>query len=254
MGWKPFKAISRAVTINPKSFTPANIVRVLVGGQITIYTGGVAALSPSIGKTTVVSSNPKKASIVTSAFVGANTFGTVQAGDPSKVETPLNKIARIFGGTVASLVVGSAAANVLTTPASASVNALPPGVQGPTQGLTVGERFGNFLGATISTSSTVYATGGISRVVLDLFGKKAGTAILQLFSGDVAGFVKTVSTPEVKGPELFYPTFRGVSASGGGGAGLGIGSNTGQTQGTSLLFPVIGIALLGVLFLIIRKK
>jgi hypothetical protein len=266
MGWNPFKAIQRAFTppapvrqfisnatkITGESFQPAEIFRVAGAASQTLYTGGLSLLNPKVGNTTIVSSDPNKASVVGAAIVGANSFGTVQAGNPDVKESTLNQIARKIGGAISAIAVGSAGANVLTTPA----NALPAGVQGPTQPLTFGQQFGNF-GATITSSSAVaYGSGNIAQTVIGIFGKKVGGAILQLFSGDVAGAVKTITTPTPETPTIALPPnlFGNYQSGGGGGSGLGVGTNSGQLTSNPLIFPVMGIAALFVVWLIVRKK
>lgn len=286
MGWKPFKAITRAFTppapvretisnvsnavvrsvtpsdslkagvsntfkITGESFQPAEIFRVAGAASATLYTGGLSLLNPKVGNTTIVSSNPNKASVIGAAIVGANSFGTVQAGNPDEKESTINEIARKIGGAISAIAVGSAGANLLTTPA----NALPTGVQGPVQPLTIGERFGNFGATLVGSSSTAYGTGNIAQSVIGIFGKKVGSAILQLFSGDVGGAIKTITTPTPITPSITVPNLFGNYQSGGGGAGLGVGSGgTGQTTTNPLVFPAIALGLLAVLWLVMRKK
>lgn len=266
MGWKPFKAIQRAFTppapvrqfisnatkITGESFQPAEIARTYSAGALTVYTGGLSILNPKVAGQTIVSSDPNKASLAGAVLVGANSFGTVQAGNPDVKESTINEIARKIGGAISAIAVGSAGANLLTTPA----NALPAGVQGPVQPLSIGERFGNFGATLVGSSSTAYGTGNIAQSVIGIFGKKVGSAILQLFSGDVGGAIKTITTPTPNTPTTTVPNlFGNYQSSGGGGAGLGVGSGgTGQTTTNPLVFPAIALGLLTVLWLVMRKK
>lgn len=254
MGWKPFKAIVRAFTPNPQSFTPANIARVASAITVGVYSGGLASTNPKIGNTVIATTNPEKPAVINAAYTGASSLG--QATVTKDPETTVNKISRLFGGAVASLAIGSAATNVITTPASASVNALPTGVQGPTQGFTFGESFGNFAGSTISTTATAFGTGQFAQGVIGIFGKQVGGAILQLLSGDIAGAIKTISTPPPNIPTTTVPNLYGnYQSGGGGGAGLGVGSGgTGQSTTNPLVFPAIALGLLAVLWLVMRKK
>lgn len=267
MGWKPFKALVRAFTppapvreyianatkITGETFQPAEIARTYAAGVATVYTGGLAALNPKIGGTTLVSSDPNKASVAGAVLVGANSFGTVQAGNPDVKESTINEIARKVGGAISAIAVGSAGSNLLTTPA----HTLPAGVQGPTQPLTLGEQFGNFGATTLTGSASAYGTGSLAQSVMQIFGKQIGGAILQLFSGDIAGAIKTITTPTPNTPATTIPSLFGnyQSGSGGGGAGLGVGSgNSGQTATHPLVFPAIAIAIVMVLWLFVRKK
>lgn len=296
MGWKPFKAITRAFTppapvraaveriipipgltdpakignaieravtpssevknafkITGESFQPAEIFRVYSSGAMALYTGGLSVTSPRVGGITVVSSDVNKASLGGAVLVGANSLGQVQAGNPDVKETDLNKLGRLFGGAVSSFALGSAATNVLTTPVGAGANALPTGVQGPTQGFTFGESFGNFAGSTISTSASTYAAGSFGQGVLSLFGKQAGTAILQLLGGDIGGAIKTITTNPPNQPTPINVGPSSYSGSSGGGGGF-TGVNTGQMTSSSIGLVVVGAGVLLLLFLLLRRK
>lgn len=266
MGWKPFKAITRAFTppapvrqfvanatkVTGESFQPAEILRVAGSASQTLYTGGLSALNPKIGNITLASSDPNKASVLGATIVGANSFGTVQAGNPDVKESTINEIARKIGGAISALAVGSAGANLLTTPA----NALPVGVQGPVQPLSTGAQFGNFGATLVGSSASAYGMGNIAQSVIGIFGKKVGSAILQLFSGDVGGAIKTITTPTPNTPTTTVPNlFGNYQSGGGGGAGLGVGSGeSGQTTTNPLVFPAIALGILAVLWLVMRKK
>lgn len=265
MGWKPFKAITRAFTppapvrefvsnatkITGESFQPAEILRVAGSASQTVYTGGLSLLNPKVGGTTIASSDPNKASVLGAAIVGANSFGTVQAGNPDVKESTINEIARKIGGAISALAVGSAGANLLTTPA----NALPAGVQGPVQPLSTGAQFGNFGATLVGSSASAYGMGNIAQTVIGIFGKKVGSAILQLFSGDVGGAIKTITTPTPNTPSTTVPNLFGNYQSGSGGAGLGVGSGgSGQTTTNPLVFPAIALGALVVMWLVMRKK
>lgn len=286
MGWQPFKqpfksftpakAISNAFKVTPESFRPGNIIRTATTAGLIVGTGGVGAVGLSSGlgvasvtatplsyatlgnvkvaNTQLTSSNPQQASVVGAAAAGVYSFGTVKAGDPSEPETLLNKISRLLGGAAGSYGVGKIATGALyTDPAS---HALPTGVEGPTQPLTIGERFGNFLGNTVQTTSTAYGTGQFAQSVLGIFGRQVGGAILQLISGDVAGAIKTITTPATTTPTTAVPRlFGNFQNGGGGGAGLGVGSGgTGQSTTNPLVFPAIAFGILAVLWLVMRKK
>lgn len=289
MGWQPFKkpfksftpakAVSNAFKVTPESFRPGNIIRTGTTAGLVIGTGGVGAVGLSTGlavpfaagnvtttpfslatlgnikiaNTPITSSDPNKASIVGAAAAGVYSFGTVKAGNPSEPETLVNKISRLLGGAAGSYGGGKIATGVLyTDPAS---HALPAGVEGPTQPLSIGERFGNFLGNTVQTTSTAYGTGQFAQSVLGIFGKQVGGAILQLVSGDVAGAIKTITTPSPSTPSTTVPSlFGNYQSGGGGGSGLGVGVNSGQSTTNPLVFPIMGIAVLFVVWLIVRKK
>lgn len=280
MGWQPFKkpfksftpakTISNAFKITGESFQPAEILRVGGTTALVVGTGGVGAsagvlpltntplataslANVKVGNTQLTSSDPNKASVLGAGAVGVYSLGTVQAGNPDNPETLVNKISRLIGGTIGSYGVGKSVTALAAT--SPTAHALPTDVQGPVQDLSFGEKFGNYLSSSVSTASTAYAGGSFSQAVLSIFGRETGGAILQLLSGDIAGFVKTVTTPTPTNPgAALPPNLFGNFQSGGGGGGLGVAPKTGQISSNSLLFPVIGIAVLVIVWLVVRKK
>lgn len=152
---------------------------------------------------------------------------------------------------------------------------LATGVQGPVNpGLWSTLTSGNFTGAwdiLASSISSVYhspssdsaivglskttALGQIVNEFVDLTGK-IGKGVVQILSGNFSGVLKTFggnTTPPSTTPISINPF--GSFQSGSGGSGLGDGSGgTGQTTTNPLVFPAIALVVVGLLWLIMRKK
>lgn len=245
------KFFDRLFTIRPQSFTPGNVARAAASGTLTVFTGGLVT-DVSIANTPVIATSQHDASVLGSVYTGANSFGTVQSGDPKNKESLINKIGRLFGGAVSTIATGKAATGYLS-----NTNALPSGVQGPVQELSFTQQAGNTLSGGVSLASQGYSGGQISQVVVGILGNKLGGALLALLSGDLQGAIKIISSnpsqPIVQNPSnsLLY----GPSGGGGGGSGLGLGGqNTGQTTSNSLVYLLIaGILILGGVYLLRRK-
>lgn len=238
--------------ITPQSFTPANIIRTVVAPQVALYTGGLSIAKPQINGVVLASSDTNTAGILDSAYVGASSLGRVQAGDPNVPTTGINNVANKFGATVAALSLGSAASNVLSTS-----NAIAPGAYGPPAPLSATQTVGNVLAGAASTSSTAYASSQAVPVVIQIFGRQTGSAILQLLSGNFKGAIDTLtadspSTNVSPNAPNLYGSYN--NGGGSGGSGLGIAANTGQSQSSSLVYPVLGLAAIVLLLVFVRKK
>lgn len=111
--------------------------------------------------------------------------------------------------------------------------------------------------STLTATSKVTAFGQIANEFVQLTGN-IGRGILQVFTGDFSGALKTIIQPTsnpVTTPSNPVNLFGNYQSGGGGGAGLGVGSGgTGQTTTNPLVFPVIALGILAVLWLVIRKK
>lgn len=238
------KALDRFFTVRPQSFTPANIVRSVVAGGVGVATLGLG-IPIKINGEPIASTSSHDAAVLNAFLVGANSFGQVRVGDPKQAESKIDLYARVGGGAVTAVALGSAISSALSTPTYA---VLPPGVEGPVQSLSYGEQFGNFGATVVSHSASGYATSSIAQVIVGTFGK-IGAAFLQLISGNVVGSVQTLTKDEPTRPV-------GVNQGGGGGGGGGFfpGGNTGQSSINPILFPVMGITVIGLVILIARRK
>jgi LPXTG-motif cell wall-anchored protein len=242
------KFFDRLFTIRPQSFTPGNIVRAGSSGTLTVLSAGLVK-DVSIEQNSVYAISQHDNSVIGSAFTGANSFGTVQSGDPNKKESVFDRIARLAGGAISSVATGKAVSNFLTTESGAS---LSEGTQGPTNQLSTSARFGNTLASGVSLAGQGYSGGQISQIVVSVLGNKLGGALLALLSGDIQGAVRAFNPPSSPSP-TFGPG--PSSGGGGGGSGLGLGStNTGQTNSSTLLYVgLAGLALIAVVYLVRRK-
>lgn len=242
--FNPIKAVQRFFTIRPQSFTPANIVRSVTAGTVGVLTLGVG-IPVEVGGEKIASTSAHESAVINSAVAGANSFGTVRVGDPKQAESKLDMFGRVGGGAVTAIASGSAISSALSTPSYA---ALPSGVEGPVQSLSYGEQFGNFGAVVVSHSASGYATSTIGQTIVGTFGK-IGAAFLQLLSGNLLASIQTFTKDEPTKP---VGVFQG--GGGGGGGGFFPGGNTGQSTINPLLFPVMGIAAIGVVILIARRK
>lgn len=193
---------------------------------------------------------------------------------------PVNYSNELFKGT--TNVVGSVGIGLgiegATQAATSYVSATTPlaeGVQGPVNPgfwstLSHGDVVGAWDMVAAPVSSAIHAPstdtgftslakgtaiGQIVNEFVQLTGK-IGRGLIDLVSGNVAGVVrdfgKAPSPLSNTGPVLSNPF---GSYGGGGGGGLGVGAaNSGQSQTNPLLFPLMGIAVVVVVWLLVRKK
>lgn len=239
--------VERIATINPQSFTPANIIRGGTAGTLFVATAGLSTLNPQINGNILISSDTNRAGLFDSGYVGANSFGRVRAGNPNEPETFYNYLARLTGGTVSSIATGKVIASGLSTPA----NTLPSGVQGPTQPLGFLAKLGNLLGGATSTTATGYGTGQFAQGIIGIFGQKIGGTILSLLSGNFQQAFEILTTNPPSYPTNLY----GPSGGGGGGGGFLPSQNTGQSTMNAVVIPLIGASLIGLLlWYFLRKK
>jgi hypothetical protein len=255
----PVTAIQRVVTINPQSFTPANIAR--AGASVAVFTNPVTGVANSLtggtftnsfvgspaqgplaqasavglsqstvsvqGTPIIQGSSQKNTGFLQSYYTGALSYGRTQSGSPNQPETFVNTISRLLGGASSAYTTGQ--------------------VLGPAVG-------GGKVGALISTSSTGYATSQFGQGILTLFGQKIGGAILALLSGNIAQAVQIVTTNPPNVPNIFGPN-GGQSFGGGGGGGFLPSQNTGQSTALSAIIPIMGIGFVALAFwYFLRKK
>jgi len=250
-------ALDRLFTVRPQSFTPGNIVRSITAGTLAVYTGGLSVTSPEVNGVTLVTSDTNKPAIANAAYIGGLSYGQVRVGDPSLPESFYNKIARIIGGAYSAFATGSIASSWLSASPTV-VNAVPATYEGPplVQPLSLAQKFGNTVGLGISSSASAYGSSQIAQVVIGVFGQKVGGAILSIFSGNVSQAIQILtSNPSTQTPNLFGPSGGSSSSSAGGGGGFLPSQNTGQSQMSSAIIPIIGISLIGlILWYFLRKK
>lgn len=240
--FNPVKAITRVFDVKPQSFTPANLVRDLSAGTIGVATAG-QGIPIKINGTPIASASTHEASIVGAAVVGANSFGTVQAGDPNKPESTLDTIARLTGGAISSIAVGRAAVTSLNTN-----TALSPADFGPPRPLTFTESLGNALGSGINVGAGSYGITQVSQSIMLIFGQKVGGIILSLLSGNVKQAIDIFNSPSAQPSTTGQTQYILFDNSSGGGSGGGIGlsdSKSGQLQTSGVVFLIIGIILVG---------
>lgn len=246
-------AFERAFTFRESSFQPANIIRGLSVGTVTVLTGGLSLAEPKINGVTLASSNPDSSSpgLLDAGYTGANSFGIVRAGNPNVAETGFNRIARLIGGTISSIATGKAFTNYLKTPPSIS-GGNPAITQGPPAPLSLAQQSGRVAGYGAATSLQGLGLSNIAQGVVQVFGQKVGGALLALVSGNVAEAINIItSNPPSSGNLLYGPTGGG----GGGGGGYSPTQNTGQTNLASVMMPVLILSVLGlVLWYFLRKK
>lgn len=230
------QAFERLFTINPQSFTPANLIRDFSAGYTTIVTGGVSLAHPEVNGTPLASSSARsrEPGLVDSAIVGANSFGTVRAGDPQIPESFWNKIARIVGGTVSSLATAKVVAGYQTN------NALGPGEYGPPAPLTATQSASNLALSGLSGGLKVFGSTALAQGIISLFGNTIGGALVQLLNGNIFGAFNTLSgkTP------VSQNTVGSMYATGGSG-GAGFGQNPIAVTQSSTMTWLIPVAIIG---------
>ena len=109
-------------------------------------------------------------------------------------------------------------------------------------------------GLNFSTANTVY---GAYSFVAPYFGNNAITRAIDNVIGNIFRVLGGQSISITQAPQI-HPSSPfasyGNSGGGGGGSGLGIASNTGQTQQSTLVYPVLAIVTIILLLLFVRKK
>lgn len=156
-----------------------------------------------------------------------------------------------------------------------STTPLPVGTQGPiSPGFWSTLSSGNIQGAwdivtapfssiyhspstdnTLTSTSKATAIGQIVNEFVQLTGN-VGKGIIQFVSGDFTGAVRTITgeTPTQVGPTPLTPNLFGNFQGGGGGSGLGVSANAGQLQTNPIVFPLMGIVIFLIAWLVVRKK
>ena len=83
---------------------------------------------------------------------------------------------------------------------------------------------------------------------------KTGKAVTQLLSGNVGGFVDTITKEAPSSPTQGQFVFSGGGSGGGGGGGFGSGSLTKSSVMSPWLLFMIGATIVGVVYLFFRKR
>lgn len=122
-----------------------------------------------------------------------------------------------------------------------------------------------YIAASASVNAPLVAQFGIGEAIRQVVGEivkltgDVGRGIANLFSGNVVGALQdfnvvNTGANNLPQPPNLYGSYGG-SGGGGGGSGLGIvGQKAGQSSSGSLWYPVIGLSVIVLVFLYMRKK
>jgi hypothetical protein len=241
------KLFDRLFTITPQSFTPANLARDFAQSTIgTLTAGTLNVTNLRVANVPVSGGGTHDATVISSFATGATSFGQVQAGNPALKESLVNTVARLFGGIYDAVAVSAVAPTWLSTPVPTAAES---GYVAP---LTIGQKSLNLLSSGIVFGSQSTIIANLSQAVVVVFGRRVGGAILALLGGNIQQAVQIFNSPNPSQPINLYGV---VSSSGGGGGGFLPNQNTGQLSMTSVIIPIMGIGVIGLLlWYFLRKK
>lgn len=108
-------------------------------------------------------------------------------------------------------------------------------------------------GLNYSTASTAY---GAYSFIAPYLGNNAITRAIDNVIGNIFRVIGGQSISIAQAPQIrpSSPFASYGNSGGGGGSGLGIAANTGQSQSSSLVYPVLGLAAIVLLLVFVRKK
>lgn len=218
----------------------------------------------SLEKSQMQDKQAKLLQLISSAVIAVAAWGASVFATPLSSTTPVASTATVTntgtidpsyfgfeGSTFQSLGVSefSFGPNVLTPQATATLT----GASAFAGGGFI-ENIGNSLSNFVKGTVIAKPVSEIVSIITNSLGK-IGDALKYVLNGDFvsAGKVFTGGIPTTPGttpPNLFGNYLSGGS----GGSGLGVGANSGQSTTNPLVFPVMGIAVLFVVWLIVRKK